>query len=300
MPHVNRRGFTLVELFMVISIVALLLALLLPGVQATREAARRMECLNRVRQLGLAVHNYHAAHGTLPSGFTWPERAMWSALILPQLDEQELFDSLQFGAPWDEDGSRNERACATWVPVFQCPAAGVARHVDFEGIPGRVPSTYLACASGLVTRESGKGPRAGDADVDGVMFRNSRIRIDQIKDGTARTALIGEALFRLDVQGTDFDGNRQAVDHWCFGTADQLGGINASEAVGSLGVQMNAIDQDNLPIDAKELSLGSNHPSGVQVVFVDGHAASVSRDVDRRVWSAWGTRHGREMLDRPR
>lgn len=278
MSHRNRRGFTLVELLTVISIVALLLAIFLPAVQASREAARRVQCLNRLRQMGVALQSHHTAHGALPSGFTWPERTMWSALILPQLGEHALFASLEPGRPWDEDGSPNEKACATVVPVFQCPSARVSPHVDFEGIPGRVPSTYLACASGLVTRESGKGPRAGDSELDGVLFCNSQIRMTDIKDGSAKTIILGETLFRLDVLGTDFDGHLQAVDHWCFGSADELAGINASEAVGSTAIEMNAVDNPDLPIDAKELSFASNHSSGVQLVFGDGHAICVSRD----------------------
>ena len=83
----------------------------------------------------------------------------------------------------------------------------------------------------------------------------------------------------------------------CFGLADELGGINASEAVGSMAVEMNAVDNQNLPIDAKELSFASNHASGVQLVFGDGHATCVARNISRRIWAAWGTRDGNESMD---
>jgi prepilin-type processing-associated H-X9-DG protein len=135
--------------------------------------------------------------------------------------------------------------------------------------------------------------------VDGVLFCNSRIRMVDINGGSSTTLILGEALFRLDVLGTDHDGNIQLVDHWYIGSADELAGVNASEAVGSTAVQINVVDNPDAPIDEKELSFGSNHASGVQVVFADGHAVCVSRNVDRNVWSAWGTR-AHDGMERPR
>jgi len=298
-PRTRRRGFTLVELILVTAIIGLLTSLLLPAVQAAREAARQMRCRDQLRQLGLAMQNYHATVGVFPSGFIWPDRTLWSALVLPHLDQEALHGTLEFGAPWDADGSPNQRACSVLVPVFRCPSAGAPEHVDFEGIPGHVPCTYLACASGLVVRESGPSPRAGDADLDGVLFANSRTRVADVSDGTSWTVLVGEALHRFDVQGTDHEGNRQGVDHWCFGTTDELAGVNASEAVGSTGVRINALLEPALTIDEKELCYSSNHPRGAQAAFVDGHVAFFSEDVDRHVWSALGTRAGSEPLTRP-
>ena len=101
---------------------------------------------------------------------------MWSAFVLPQLGEEALYSTLEFGASWDKDSSLNERACSVVVSVFRCPSAGAPLHIDFDGIPDRVPCTYLACASGQVVRESGLSPRAGDREMDGVLFNNSRIR----------------------------------------------------------------------------------------------------------------------------
>ena len=291
----SHRGFSLVELVVVVAILGILIGLLLPAVQAARETARRSLCLDKLRQHGLAMHNYHVANRSFPSGFVWPDRTMWSALVLPQLGEEALYSTLEFGVPWDKDHSANERACGTVVSVFRCPSAAVARHMDFEGIPDRVPCTYLGCASGRIVQESGSSRRAGDRDLDGVLFRNSRIRIADITDGTSSTMIVGEALHRHDVLGFDHEGNHQGVDHWYFGSTDDLAGINASEAVGSTAIEINAVKNPHLPIDEKELCFSSNHPGGVHIAFADGHATFISEQIDRGAWSALGTRAGGEL-----
>lgn len=292
----SNRAFTLVELLVVIAIIGILISLALPAVQAAREAARRSQCLNNIRQLSLAMQNYDAAHKSLPAGFHWPDGTLWSALILPQLGEEPLYNTLEFGAPWGADDSPNEQACCTVVSMFRCPSAGAPLHVDSEGIPRRVPCTYLACASGKVVRESGSSPRAGDDALDGLLFKNSRTRIAEIRDGTSSTMILGESLHRYDIRGIDHDGNRQGVDHWYFGSTDELAGINASEAVGSTAIEINALFNSDRTIDEKELCFSSNHPSGAHAAFADGHVTFISDAIDRNVWSTMGTRSGGEPL----
>jgi prepilin-type processing-associated H-X9-DG protein len=298
MGRSGRVGLTLIELLVVLAIAALMLTLLLPAVQAAREAARRIHCLNHLKQHALAMSVYHEAGGTYPPGFVWPDRTMWSALLLPYLDEEPLYRTLEFGEPWDKDDSPNERACGTVVSIYRCPAAAAPEHVDFEGIPRRVPCTYLVCGTGTVRRESGPPPRAGDRDLDGMLFHNSRIRIAQVTDGTSVTVLLGESLHRYDAQGIDYEGNLQGVDHWYIGASDLLAGINASEALGSTAVPINAVQSPGLPIDERELCFSSRHLGGAQLAFVDGHAEFISDFVDRQVWSDLGTRSGAEMQGR--
>ena len=144
-------------------------------------------------------------------------------------------------------------------------------------------------------RESGSSLRAGNRDLDGVLFNNSRIRIADITDGTSSTMIVGESLHRYDIQGFDHDGNRQGVDHWYFGSTDDLAGINASEAVGSTAIEINAVLNPDLTIDEKELCFSSNHPSGTHIAFADGHVTFISEKIDRNVWSAVGTRAGGEL-----
>ncbi len=119
-----RRGFTLVELLVVIAIIGILVALLLPAVQSAREAARRTQCTNHLKQLGLGLHNYHVSHNKLPWGNAYPGGIMaalsWSTMILPYIEEQghyELFD-------FSKDMSHANNAIALTIPVqtFTCPS----------------------------------------------------------------------------------------------------------------------------------------------------------------------------------
>ena len=119
-------GFSLVELLVVITIIGILIALLLPAVQAAREAARRASCANNLKQIGLALHNYHAANNTLPFGApfknnsTNPVTGTWAAFILPFLEQQNVYEMFNF--KYGMSDSRNAPAAAVVVPVFACPS----------------------------------------------------------------------------------------------------------------------------------------------------------------------------------
>ncbi len=292
----NARGFTLVELLVVIAIIGVLVALLLPAVQAAREAARRSQCLNNLHQMGVALYGYHDSHRSFPSAYIWPNRALWSGLILNQMEQVPLYDTLEFGEPWDVNDSPNELACATYLPAYRCPSSTNLRHMDLQGITRRVPCNYLACASGTGTRESGPPPVVGLPDSDGMFYVNSDTRVADIRDGTSSTVAIGETLVRIDVQGPDLHGVVQIVDHWYIGTPS--GDANeVSEGMGSTGVAINSVDMPDVFVDEKELCFSSRHPGGAQVLFADGHAAFISETIDRDVWSALGTRAGGEVVE---
>ena len=132
--------------------------------------------------------------------------------------------------------------------------------------------------------------------MDGVMFNNSRILIEHIKDGSSNTTMLGEAIFDRENLDTDFEGNTQAVDHWYIGSTDSLYGINASECVGSTAVPINAIKDSTLDIDQKELCFSSNHPGGANFAFADGHAQFIRETIDRTTFSHLGTRLGGEVV----
>jgi prepilin-type N-terminal cleavage/methylation domain-containing protein/prepilin-type processing-associated H-X9-DG protein len=287
------RAFTLVELLVVIAIIGILVALLLPAVQAAREAARRTECGNNLHQMGIALHNYHDTYRSLPSAMIWPNRTIWSGLILRQMEQGPLYDTLDFSRPWVEDGSLNERACGTYLAVYRCPSSTAPRHMDAQGIPRRVPCNYLACASGTATREYGPPPLVGRADSDGAFFLNSSVRMADILDGTSSTVAIGEAIFSFDIRGPDLTGINQVVDHWYIGTAEGLEN-ELSEAMGSTAAAINSVLIPDVYIDEKELCFSSRHPGGAQVVFADGHASFIPETVNQAIWRALGTRAGGE------
>jgi prepilin-type N-terminal cleavage/methylation domain-containing protein len=192
------RGFTLVELLVVIAIIGILVALLLPAIQAAREAARRSQCMNHLKQIGIALQNYHSAHKTLPMGAALQEGAMWSGFILPYMEETALADlvTIDFvnSRPYSHvqpsygtvvDPYRNIIACETVIPVFRCPSTPLPEHMPDRGhksgryVQARVPASYVACASGKASSQDLESPLPGEPAIsfhryleqlDGVMY----------------------------------------------------------------------------------------------------------------------------------
>ncbi len=136
----RRFAFTLVELLVVITIIGILIGLLLPAVQSAREAARRTQCTNHLKQIALAMHNYHAAVKTLPYGadFQYRRGGTWAAFILPYLEQQNVFDKFDFTKPiWD---SVNVPAVQTVIPTYICPSDG---RPDRALMGGRIQVGYI-------------------------------------------------------------------------------------------------------------------------------------------------------------
>jgi prepilin-type N-terminal cleavage/methylation domain-containing protein len=228
----SNRGFTLVELLVVIAIIGILVALLLPAVQAAREAARRSQCMNNLKQIGIALQNYHSRNKTFPIGAALGEGAMWSGYILADLEETALADALtidyvksrpyahdqpSYGAV--SDPYKNVTACETVIPVFRCPSVPVPEHVPDRGqnskhyVQRRVPATYIACASGISTSQAITQVFKSEfhrwlEQTDGVMygvqvkdyvppkatFGKGLVSMAKITDGTSKTIAVGEAV----------------------------------------------------------------------------------------------------------
>lgn len=274
-----KRGFTLIELLVVIAIIAILIALLLPAVQQAREAARRSECKNNLKQIGLAMHNYHDTYRVLPPGFnvdlvvantaTGNGGLGWSGSILPGLDQSNVYNMIDFNADWGTGD--NEKACATYLSVYRCPSDITVKHRNHDGIDARVPTSYLACFSG--TR--GSDSEANVTDADGTFFLNSSIGIRDITDGTSNTIAAGECV-------NDFDAFK---DHFYIGSTS-IGGWDGapreySEYVASTGVPMNTTN---------EVCFGSLHTGGAQFLFLDGSVRFLSENMSQTVYSYLGSR----------
>lgn len=293
------HGFTLVEILVVISIIGVLVGLLLPAVQAAREAARRLQCSNNFHQMGIALHNYHDVHRRFPPAYVIPVRLMWSGCILPQIEQGNLFQTLEFSKEWEVPNTPNGRACETFISTYRCPSSDAPNFVSgYSQLERRVPASYLAVASGTATRESGTGPEnIGFPNQDGLMYHSSTNRMASILDGTSNTFAVGEALFRPTIIGPDlFGGALQIVDHWYIGSDNQVLAVSSppllqefSEGMGSTGVPMNGIFDDSLPIDFRELCYSSLHRGGCLFVFADGHVQFVSQNVDQKIYSSLGT-----------
>ena len=216
---VKRPAFTLVELLVVIAIIGVLVALLLPAVQAAREAARRSQCINNIKQMGLAHQNYHSAHGKLPTGAMLPGGsnrrhilANWRALILPYTEGGNLFDQLDFSVTFESFWPTNPNRILSGkvVPMFKCPsnpleaiydhpgtwlanwnATTQVQLIDYVGISGAVfsasgpnPSESEACATdkyGGITCFNGMLPPMG-----------RQLSMKNATDGTSNTILVAE------------------------------------------------------------------------------------------------------------
>ena len=312
----NSRGFTLVELLVVIAIIGILVALLLPAVQSVREAARRVQCANNIKQLSLAALNFEVGLRHLPTGYhaiddtNGNEKlvpgATWGSDLLPFLELQTMRD--QYPVAMEPQENTHEgiaEVCGTLIQVMRCPSTSDPEHSNGEqwvdGIADRVPASYLACGSGVSILESGPTPWCGSFDSDGVMFINSKTKLSAITDGTSTTALFGETLNALGVFVADHSNRLQHVDHWIVWSRDLLYSRDAtdftesSEAIGSTAARINALDIEEAHINEKELAFGSRHGAhGINLSFCDGHVQFVTQTVDPQVYSDYGSRDSRE------
>lgn len=303
------RGFTLIELLVVIAIIAILIALLLPAVQQAREAARRTQCKNNLKQLGLALHNYHDTLNRFPFGFDERE-TLWTAMILPQIEQSNLYATLiwQEGTVgnWNFDGSPNEKACATIIQGFRCPSMPLEPRNN-EDIPGRVPVSYRGVAGALIssddisTRPAPYNTAAHraleEANLDGMFFGCSSIRMRDITDGTSNTIMVGES--RTSVYSKD----GQQMDYWQFGCPQSggwvlggVGGTEYSEGLGSAVVKINANLDLTMNGVLMEMAFGSYHIGGAQFALADGSARFISENVDQRLYEALATRGNGEVI----
>lgn len=200
----RRSAFTLIELLVVIAIIAILIALLLPAVQQAREAARRMQCRNNLKQLGLALHNYESSVQTFPpnlvpggnfnySGGNWGVLAFLS----PYLDQTAIYNLMNLNAPtyastppYNISDPNNAKAAGYLIPLFLCPSDYAKSLGGGYGVASLGSANYCANqGSGLNGANNGSPYGA-----DGVMFANSRVRIADITDGTSNTACMSESL----------------------------------------------------------------------------------------------------------
>jgi prepilin-type N-terminal cleavage/methylation domain-containing protein len=307
-------GFTLIEVLVVIAVVGVLVALLLPAVQQARESARRTACRNNLKNIALALHNYHDTYGSFPFGFDAHE-TLWSAMLLPQLEHAPMYNTLIFQesgpGQWDAD-SANEKAACTLIAVYRCPSMAVPEHIDDNPsgsiMQGRVPVSYRACsgsngwsdAAGTIPPGAPPGAVALDSlELNGAFYGDSRIRLADVLDGSSNTILVGESY-------TDpfYAKDGQNMDYWQLGapetgtwTPGGVGGTEFSEGLGSTGPRMNSRLDLSVPGAVMEISFGSYHSGGAMFCLGDGSARFIAETVELDVYRSLGSRNGREAVD---
>ena len=304
----RKLGFTLVELLVVIAIIAMLVTLLLPAVQAAREAARKMQCSNNLKQMGLAIHSYHAAQGEFPPGgvtegpcCNTKSKECWTISILPFVEEQSLFDRYDFDA-FNEDPP-NDFVRQALVPIYHCPSEPSATAVD---MPESGPGSGLLyrrgsyrCMSGRVL---GTGGNYWDRDNDlprswrGVMHvvGVSGLKTERVKniiDGTSKTLAIGEMATVTHERRRTF---------WAYSYA----GYNTSAATTqsrTLLVDYDRCVQVGGPggQDPCERGWGGFHNGVLLFALCDGSVRNVNISIDMNVFVKIATIAGEELAQVP-
>ncbi|SIO58097.1 prepilin-type N-terminal cleavage/methylation domain-containing protein/prepilin-type processing-associated H-X9-DG domain-containing protein [Singulisphaera sp. GP187] len=213
----HRPGFTLIELLVVIAIIAVLIALLLPAVQAAREAARRIQCANNLKQIGLAMHNYLSASNVFAPGrintYVAGNGHCWGAYsqMLPQLELQSLFNTMNFSMNPDPDytstsAAVNMTAAVTVLSTLLCPSDGGPTLVPVGGGPYAVHNYLLNVGSAFSVVQT---PPSGMLAPNGIFFENSAVSMAAITDGTSQTVAISETIRSTDGSPTGL--NTQTV-----------------------------------------------------------------------------------------
>ncbi|MBN2293795.1 MAG: DUF1559 domain-containing protein [Pirellulales bacterium] len=322
----KQRAFTLVELLVVIAIIGILIALLLPAVQAAREAARRMQCASNLKQVAFAAHNYHSANNQLPTGAYSCCWGTWLVGILPYIEQQEASDlyihNYKYDIPSSDyryAGTLNRRVTTRRFDCYTCPSDTPTSHysgVTCHNYVCNYGNTGFAIPSGDRDVYDGARPVLNGVEFMGAPFSISGwqtadgsdnrpmqiFKFRDITDGTSQTLMFSEC-----VQGQEVDGAQDLRGFSWWGYASGFQTYLMPNSPSPDIMQSSGYCKSKAPnppcIGGHSLALPmtmaarSRHPGGVQVAFCDGSVSFYSDNVELRLWRALGTSQGGEVLD---
>jgi prepilin-type N-terminal cleavage/methylation domain-containing protein/prepilin-type processing-associated H-X9-DG protein len=278
------RGFTLVELLVVITIIGILIALLLPAVQAAREAARKSQCLNNIRQLGLAMHLHHDAKGAFPAGngYKLPDLG-WAPYILPYIEGQNAQTLFNLRIGYSNPG--NATADRQQIPIFHCPSepvwglASCCAYINGPAPYSNEQDVAMTSYSGVADHTTTYFWNRVDGTPSGVLYADSHVRMADIRDGTSQTLMLAESVASQDdswkTQNPSYCPNGNCI----VGRAWSAGNLVTT----AYGIN----DQPPLMTNYAPISW---HPGQAAFGFADGHSAFLSESISQTVLAALTTR----------
>lgn len=297
----ERRGFSLIELLVVLAVIAMLLSLLLPAMNRARETARRAQCANNLKQIGLALNNYHETANAFPPGWVslrspgtgadagpgWG----WSSMLLPMMEQRGVYNTINFSLPIEVMVNQTPRI--THLNSLACPsdpqrqrtflvvAAGGDGAKAGDPIAEVGASSYVGCfgigdPSSLYPHDPSAPPPGRDAG-DGMFFRNRSIRIIDVDDGTSQTIAVGE--------------RDASISH-----ATWTGAVTGSAGGPSLVVGRAGDREGPNAVPPRPDDFGSRHPGGAQFLYVDGSVHFLPSRLPTPIYRALATRAGGESF----